>query len=98
MPRSWLAVLSLCSLLVLAVLTPSGTTLWTLAAGDYQIAVEGYAGSSVGRMTVTNSLNGRSAVGSLYPATRPAHPAGASGKNISSGSESASFPSSTRNP
>jgi hypothetical protein len=51
-----------------AVLTPSGTTLWNLSAGDYQIAVEVYAGSSLGTLTLTNSLNGRSAVGSLYPA------------------------------
>src|SRR5258705_11126706 len=73
MHRSWLGLLSLFTLLGLApaagaVLTPSGTTLWNLTAGDYAIAVEVYAGSSLGTLTITNSLNGRSATGNLYPA------------------------------
>ena len=68
MRRPILAVLSLWISLALApaagaVLTPSGTTLLTLAAGDYQIGKSRYAGSSIGTMT-TNSLNGRSASGS----------------------------------
>src|SRR5262245_7906716 len=74
MHRAGLGVFSLAVLLLGfapaagAVLTPSGTTLWNLSAGPYDIAVEVYAGSSLGTMTITNTVNGRSAVGSLYPA------------------------------
>ena len=73
MLRSGLAVLSLVLGLALApradaVLTPSGTIQWTLSAGSFDISIEVYQGSGIGPMTVLNHANGRTAVGSLYPA------------------------------
>src|SRR5262245_59158296 len=73
MRQSFYAVLSLWLALGVApqagaVLTPTGNTLWNLSAGSFSIAVEVYPGSSLGTMTVTNSLNGLSSVGTLYPA------------------------------
>jgi hypothetical protein len=86
----WLAVVSIGLSLgaprpAEAVTLPNGNSLWNFAAGPYVIAVEVIHGSALGTMTVVNTTNGRSAVGTLYPAAVVDRPHGSLDEYIADG-------------